>query len=127
MGTPLKTKSHESSSCSTENLDTVIRETRTKIFALKKVNYSTQRAQNRTHPTSLASIVVTLETCMKFFVESLNAKLRTDSGTPASRWNDCRAVPLLALYQSQSAQCTLSLNNIFRHTSGKRDSPYCEV
>lgn len=126
MGTPLKMKSQESSSCSTENLDTVIRETRTKIFALKRVNYSTQSEQNRTHLTSLASIVVILEICMKCSVESLHTKLRIASGTLASRWNNHRAVPPLALYQSQSTQCTLRLNNVWRHTSGKSNSPYCE-
>lgn len=126
MGTPLKTKSHESSSCSTENLDTVIRETRTKIFGLKRVNYSTQSEQNRTHPTPPASAVVISETCMKCFVESLHAKLRIDSGTPASRWNNHRAVPPLALHQSQSTQRALRLNDILRHTSGNGDNPLCE-
>lgn len=126
MGTPLKMKSHESSSCSTENLDMVIRETRTKVFALKRVNYSTQSEQNRTHPTSLAGIVVILELCMKCFVESLNAKLRISSRTPGSRWKNHRAAPPLALYQSQSPHCTPRLNNIWGHTSRKSDIPSCE-
>lgn len=95
MGTPLKMKSYDSSSCSTENLDTVIKETRSKLFALKRVNCSTQREQNRTYPTFLGSIVV-LEICMKC-VESLHPKPQIDSGTLESVQNNHIVVLSLAM------------------------------
>lgn len=108
MGTSLKMQSHKSSSCSAENLDMVIKETRTPIFALKRLNYSTQSKGNRTHLLSFGTRVFLLEMHVKCFVESFHTKLEIDSGTPPSQWSNCRVVPPWA-----SCQCTLSWNNMW--------------
>lgn len=85
MGTSLKKKRHKSSSCSTENLDMVIKETRAAIVALKRVNCFTQSKGNRTHPLSLDTGVFILEMHMKCFVEPLHIKLKTGSRTPTNQ------------------------------------------
>lgn len=65
-----------------------------------------QSEQNRTQPTFPASTVVISEICTNCCVESLHAKLRTDTGALASRRNNYRVVSPQTLYQSQSTRCS---------------------